>query len=227
MHRCGRRRLGAALAALMSLPLLITRARATATAAASLNIEVAVIANLSVKIDGVASSTGASAAWSAAGQAFLASSATAAVTNDSGAQTERWGLSTLAASIDQGTAGSWSLSTDTTTVGPDQFAAQAVFGSAATPAGGCPSAGSPDWNAAFAPALTAGAPAVYTSARFADTNLNAGGAGSQNPDTASGPHDGRMLAGSRRALCWRVRTPSSTSTGDTQTIMVIVSALLP
>jgi hypothetical protein len=36
-----------------------------------------------------------------------------------------------------------------------------------------------------------------------------------------------MLANSKRALCWRVKTPQTTSTIDAQTIMVIVSALNP
>jgi hypothetical protein len=36
-----------------------------------------------------------------------------------------------------------------------------------------------------------------------------------------------MFAGSSRALCWRVKMPSTTSTADQQTIMVIVSALNP
>ena len=33
-----------------------------------------------------------------------------------------------------------------------------------------------------------------------------------------------MTAGSKRALCWRIVTPNSTSTADTQNIQVIVSA---
>ena len=223
--RAGTKRvLGAAL----GLGLLWAAApRAAAASSATLSIEVTVLSNLSVKVDGVSSSTDASASWNASAQAFLAATATATVTNDSGAQTEKWGLSTLSSSIDQGTAGNWVLSSDLSAVGPDQFAVQAVFGAAATPKNGCPPAASPDWSGAFAPPLMAGAPAVYTSTQFADTALNAGGAGSQNPDVSSGAGNGRMFAGSSRALCWRVKTPASTSTVDTQTIVVIVSALLP
>ena len=64
--------------------------------------------------------------------------------------------------------------------------------------------------------------------RFRDLDpfLTAGG-GTSKPDTASGPHDGRVLAGSKRALCWRVVAPSATSTFDTQNIQIVITALTP
>ena len=72
---------------------------------AYLNIDVAVVANLSVAVNGVTSSTDTSASWNTAtpNQA-LASASSATVTNNSGAQTEKWALSTNAKSIDTGVA---------------------------------------------------------------------------------------------------------------------------
>ena len=201
-------------------------AHAVATSSATLNIDVTIVANLSVKVNTVASSTETSPNWTTSAQAFFASVTTATVTNDSGAQTEKWALSTLANSIDQGVAGSWSLAASLGTVGADSFGVQAVFGSATTPVGGCPAAGAADWGSAFAPILTA-SPVTYTSTTFADTNLNNGGANTFKPDVFAGAADGRMLAGNKRALCWKVTTPTTTSTLDKQAIMVIVSALNP
>jgi hypothetical protein len=207
--------------------LTATEAGAVATSSATLNIEVTVVSNLSVKVNSVASSTDATASWNAgSANQFLAAVATATVTNDSGAQTEKWGLSTLARSIDQGTAGSWALQTNINAVGADEFAVQAVFGSGTTPKDTCPGAAADDWVNAFAPALTA-SPVTYTSTVFADTTLANGGGNTFKPDVFSGGNDGRMLAGSSRALCWRVRMPATTSTTDAQTIMVVISALNP
>jgi hypothetical protein len=133
-------------------------------------------------------------------------------------------LSTNAGSIDTGggSAGSWSLSASSTSVGADSFAVQAVFGSSNTAAGGCPAIGSGDWNQAASPLLTA-APVTYTSAVFADASLTNGG-GTPNPDVAG---NGRMFANNKRALCWRIVTPSSTSTTDTQNVQVVVTAQVP
>src|SRR5947209_1526554 len=78
-------------------------AHAVATSSATLNIDVTIVANLSVKVNNVASSTDSVQSWNTSAQAFFASATTATVTNDSGAQTEKWALSTLANSIDQGT----------------------------------------------------------------------------------------------------------------------------
>lgn len=215
------------LLGIVALLALLGRGRAFAASSATINIDVTILANLSVKIDNVASSS-YTPTWNASTpNAALVSATTATVTNDSGGLTEMWGLSALGSSIDQGNAGSWSLVTTPGSVGADQFAVQAVFGAATTPVGGCPAAASADWSASFAPALTAGAPVAYTSTTFADTNLNAGGANSYAPDVFSGAHDGRMLAGSKRALCWRAVMPLTTSTLDKQNIQIIVTALAP
>ena len=216
------RRLTSGGLALAGMLCLASRAQAQATASATLNIAVTVIANLSVNVRSVVSSTDTTS-WNTGAQAFLVSATTAVVTNDSGAQTEKWGLSTLSSSIDQGVLGSWTLAGSLGAVGTDSYAVQAVFGDSGTGLNGCPSAGAGDWSAAFAPVLTAGAPVTYTSTVFADTQLGAG----FNPDVSSGAGNGRMLANSKRALCWRVKTPQTTSTVDAQTIMVIVSALNP
>ena len=196
--------------------------RARAANPAYLNIDVTINANLSVSVNGVASSTDTSATWNTATpNAKLVDLSSATVLNDSGGTAEKWALATNANSIDLGggSPGSWALQTTTTTLpGSDQFALQAVFGSSNTAAGGCPIATSADWDQAFAPALTT-SPVTYTSAVFADSSLNANG--TQNPDNVG---TSRMTAGSKRALCWRIITPNSTSTADTQNIQVIVSA---
>ena len=195
---------------------------------AYLNINVAVNANLSVAVNGVASSTDTGTTWNTAtpNQAF-ASASSATVTNDSGGQTEKLALSTNGNSIDTGggSPGQWALAGSSTSVGADAFSLQAVFGSSNTAAAGCPSAASGDWNQTFSPLLTS-SPVTYTSTVFADASLSNGG-GTPNPDVTGGGANGRMFAGSRRALCWRVITPNSTSTADTQNIQVIVTAQNP
>ena len=202
------------------LLVILGACRVWAASSATINIDVTISASLSVSIDAGSSST-QTVTWSAAlpNQA-LASASTATVLNDSGARTEKWSLSTDAGSIDTGGAspGTWSLAASTTAVGPDQFAVQAVFGSSNTAAGGCPAAASTDWNASYAPLLTT-SPVTYTSTIFADPSLNAGG-GTPSPDVAAG----QIYAGSKRALCWRVIAPSSTSTTDTQNIQIIITA---
>ena len=112
-----------------------------------------------------------------------------------------------------------------TSVGADSFSLQAVFGSSNTAAAGCPVAASADWNQSFAPLLTA-APVTYTSTVFADSSLTNNG-GTPNPDVTAGAANGRMFAGDKRALCWRIITPSSTATTDTQNIQVVVTAQNP
>ena len=65
---------------------------------------------------------------------------------------------------------------------------------------------------------------------FANPNLNAGGNGGlllYNPDVIAGGADGRMFAGSQRALCWRIVTPTTTSTSNTQNIQVVITAQNP
>jgi hypothetical protein len=194
---------------------------------AYLNIDVAILANLSVAVNGAASSTHTVTWNTATPNAHLVSAASATVTNDSGGQTEKFALSTNGNSINTlGNADVWTLDTTTATLpGADQVAVQAVFGSSNTAAAGCPIAASSDWDQSFAPPLTT-SPVTYTSAVFADTSLSAGG-GTPNPDVTAGGANGRMFAGSFRALCWRVITPQSTATVDTQNVQVIVTAQNP
>lgn len=208
---------------------LIRRLAVVAASSATVSIDVSIQANLSVSVDSAESSTYAVTWLASAGNAKLVGPSTATVTNDSGGLTEKWALSTNAQSLTQGVGGTWSLSVSSSSVGSDQFAVQAVFGSSATAQGGCPTAGASDWDESFAPPLTA-SPVVYTSAVFADANLNAGGSGSLslfNPDHTAGGSDGRMHAGSKRALCWRVVTPLTTGTVETQNIQITVTAVLP
>jgi len=195
---------------------------------AYLNINVAVNANLSVSVNGVTSSTDTGTTWNTATpNDKFASVSSATVRNDSGGQTEKFALSTNGNSIDTGggSPGVWTLGASSTTVGNDEFSLQAVFGSSNTALAGCPAATSGDWNQGFAPLLTT-SPVTYTSTTFADSNLiNLGG--TPNPDVISGGANGRMFAGSRRALCWRIVTPNSTTTANTQNIQVIVTAQNP
>ena len=203
---------------------------ASAATSAALNIDVQVTQNLSVNVNGYATSTDTLVSWNTASpNAKLVAASSSTVTNDSGAQTEKWALSTNATSIDQGSAGSWSLSSSSSSVGADAFALQAVFGSSATAQGACPNGTSSDWDSAFAQPLTA-SPVTYTHTTFADSSLNNGGNGSlslYNPDTASGAGDGRMQAANHRALCWRIIAPQTSSTVDTQNVQVIVTAQNP
>ena len=194
---------------------------------AYLNIDVTITANLSVNVDAASSSTQA-ATWdvSVANDKFpQGTSSSATVTNDSGAQTEKWALSTNAQSIDTtGGAETWGLSASSSVVSIDSFSVQAVFGSSQTLAGGCPLGSAANWNNDVAPVLTT-SPVTYTSTKFADPLLN--NAGTPNPDVTAGGANGRMHATSKRALCWRVITPLSTSTVHKQNIQVIVTAQNP
>ena len=212
-------------AVLVAAGLVLSQAfRAMAAGSAAINVDVTILANLSVEVSGSASST-QTVAWNAATpNDKLVSAATATVRNSAGGLTEKWALSTNASSLNTAAGpDAWALAASTSAVGADQFAAQAVFGSSNTVA--CPAGASSDWDAPFAPPLTA-SPATYTSTVFADANLtNAGG--TPNPDITAGGADGRMHAGSRRALCWRIITPSSTSTVDTQNVQIIVTAVVP
>jgi hypothetical protein len=198
---------------------------------AKLDIEVLVTSNLSVSVDGVAEST-VTVTWDAANPSadLVNNTSSATVKNDSGAQTEKWQLSTLASSIDQGTNGSWSLATSTapSLPGADQFALQAVFGSTSTTASGCPAGSAADWNAGYAAPLTTTVQ-TYTSTLFADPTLDVSGASSNpdNPAITSTGNNGDMLAGDSRALCWRIIAPSSISTVDDQTVQLVVTAANP
>lgn len=214
-------RLLAAAAALA----LLGQGAAFAASSATVNIDVTIQANLSVEVSAAASST-QTVAWNTAFPGgTVASASTATVRNDSGGLTERWALSTNANSIN--TAGGsdvWTIVSSSDSVGADQIAIQAVFGSSMTAAGGCPAAASTDWNRSYAPPLTT-SPVQYTSAVFADPNLN--NDGTPNPDITAGGADGRMFADSKRALCWRLVLPSMTSTVQTQNVQITVTAVVP
>ena len=201
---------------------LAGRAQANNTSS-YLNIDVTVTASLSVAVDGVNSSSYSALGWSGTPNTALVSQSTATVRNDSGILTEKWELFTNAQSIDQTGGNPWTNTGSTTSVGADQFAVQAVFGSSHTTT--CPVAAAGDWNGSVAatplPSGSAGAP-QYTNpgGQLSDSTLTTNG--SALPDTAT--NSGSMLAGSQRALCWRVITPQSTSSAHTQNIQVIVEA---
>ena len=201
---------------------LTLSAQAVTTNPARLNINVSITQNLSVLVDEFASST-QTVPWNTANaNERLVSPSSATVRNDSGAQTERWQLSTNANSIPGTGTDVWAVSSDSSAVGAEQFALQAVFGSSNTLPGGCPVFNSTDWDLAAAAEVTNGLQ-TYTSALFADPNLTEAG-GTPNPDVAG---NGRMTAGSKRALCWRVIAPASTVASGVQNIQLIVTALAP
>ena len=205
----------------LGLLAMSSSARAAATNPARLNVEVTVTQNLSVVVNEFASST-QTVAWDVSiPNQRLVSPSSATVRNDSGAQTERWQLSTNLNSIPASGADLWTVSSDSSAVGAEQFALQAVFGSSKTASGGCPVFNSPDWDLAMANEVTNGLQ-TYTSALFADPNLASDG--TSNPDDAG---TGRMTANSKRALCWRVIAPISSVATAAQTVQVIVTALAP
>ena len=192
-----------------------------------LNINVSITANLSVSVND-ANSSSTTINWNVASgsQAFSNAASTVVVTNDSGSQTERWQLSTTTNSIDTSgpSAQTWSLAVSSVSPGADAFAVQAVFGSSNTAAAGCLAANAAAWgNSSVAPLLTVN-PVTYTSSVFAEPSLTTNG--TPNPDSTS-PNPGEMFAGSKRALCWQVVTPNSTSTSHNQNIQIIVTAQAP
>ena len=213
------------LLAALGLLALGAGGRAFAGSTAAIDVDVTISASLSVEVDGVASST-YTAVWDASvPNQKLASVSSATVVNDSGGLTERWSLSTLPQTGNTtGGADSWSLAASTRSVGADQVGVQAVFGSSRTAAGGCPLPAASDWDQSYAPPLTA-SPVGYTSSVFADAALN--DHGTPAPDLTVGAADGRMHAGSRRALCWRLVMPASTSTTQTQNVQITITAGLP
>ena len=209
-------KLWAALLALGGLWALGARAEAAGVGNPSyLDIDVTITSSLSVSVDAANSST-YTVTWSGTPNQAIPAPSTATVKNDTGILTESWKLSTNANSMDTTGAGQqWALSASTTSVGADQFAVQAVFGSSNTTS--CASV--PEWvNSTIAPPLSAATPVTYTSTVLAATSLNTGG--SYAPDQSSG----LMYAGSQRALCWRAIMPASTSTQNKQNIQVIVTA---
>ena len=206
----------------MGLLAMTAAAHAVTTNPARLNINVTITQNLSVLVNEVASST-QTVPWNTANvNDRLVSPSSATVRNDSGAQTERWQLSTNVNSIPAAGTDAWAVSSDSSAVGAEQFALQAVFGSSNTASNACPAFNSGDWDQASATEVT-NSLVTYTSSVFADASLNNGG-GTPNPDVAG---SGRMVANSKRALCWRVITPASTVATSDQTIQVIVTAIAP
>jgi len=216
--------LGAALA----LAGWLAAGQARAANPAYLNIDVTIVSNLSVAVNGAATST-YTATWSASNpnaKLVAMSTSTALVSNDSGGQTEKWSLSTNASSINYGGPGTdtWARAASSDTVGDDQFAVQAVFASSTSAT--CPTGASAVWDAVTVPPLTT-SPANYTSTRFVDASLSNAN-GTTNPEyTAPAGADGRMKAGSQRSLCWRIITPSTTATLDPQNVQIIVTAANP
>ena len=200
----------------------MTATQARAANPAKVNIDVSITAALSVSVDGVASST-RTHSWSGTpNQAFDNSASSITVLNDTGILTESWALSTPA-NTSAASGATWARVGSTTAVPADSYAAQAVFGSsntAASGAGGCgdATAGVTWANGTIAPPLTT-SPVTYTSTVFAAAQLNNAG-GSPAPDLAAGS----MYAGNKRALCYRIIMPASTSVTTTQNVQVIVTA---
>lgn len=212
------------------LPLLLLGAAAPlfAESRASLNIDVTIVGSMSVSVDASDSSTHTAVWNTATANQELVSAASATVTNDALGVTSLWALSTNAQSINTtGDPEQWALATTTAPAlpGADQFSLQAVFGSSNTAVAGCPGAGDAAWQHGSAQPLTS-VPVVYTSTVFAAPSLGAGG-GTPLPDLTAPGTDGRMFAGSKRALCWRVIAPASTSTTDAQNIQITVTAVSP
>ena len=213
------------LGALLALAGWLVAGEAEAANPAYLNINVTVNANVSVSVNDAASST-MTVSWNAAtpnDKLVPVSLASATVTNDSGGVTEKWRLSTNQYSLSAVAGSTWTLAASSSSVGADEFAVQAVFGSSNTAATSCLSATHADWNSTFAPVLTTSLQ-TYTTTTFAAPSLVNNG--TSNPDQTSGTANGRMFAGSKRALCWRIISPSSTSTAETQNVQVIVTAAL-
>jgi len=213
---------GAALLALLAAAGLAGTASAANTSS-YLNIDVTFNTALSVAVDASNSST-YTVAWSGVANQALLSPSSATVTNDSGGITERWKLFTNQNSL-PASGSAWSMAASTTAVGADQFAVQAVFGSSNTASGGCSSAtNGGTWNiGTSAPLLTTtfATGLQYTTAgQLASTELVNNG--QSTPDAAT--NSGSMFANKKRALCWRVIAPQSTSATATQNIQVIVAA---
>lgn len=223
----------AALAAL-GLGLIAGQRKASAySSSATVSIDVVIQANLSVEVSTDSSNFEASSTETFTWNTYLGStpftnntSSTVYVLNDSGGQTEDWGLSTNANSIDvTGNNETWAVATSSISPGSNKFAVQAVFGSSDTAVGGgCPAAGAAIWaNGAEAPLLTQNVQ-TYTDSMFTDSGLSAG-SGKTAPDDT--PSNNDMSANSERALCWQVVTPNTTTTAHEQNIQIIVTAQNP
>ena len=204
------------------LGLMTAAATARAANPARVNIDVSITAALSVSVDGVDSSTRTHNWAGTPNQAFDNAASSITVLNDTGILNESWALSTNANSINAGGT-AWARVGSTTAVPADSFAVQAVFGSSNTAvsgAGGCgdATAGVTWADGTIAPPLTT-APVTYTSTVFAAAQLQNGG-GTHQPDLAGGT----LYAGSKRALCYRLIMPASTSVTATQNVQVTVTA---
>ncbi|MFA6004647.1 MAG: hypothetical protein WC881_11330, partial [Elusimicrobiota bacterium] len=117
---------------------LLSGQDAGASSSATINIDITIVSNLSVSVNSAASSTEAFT-WNAAVPNAKLAGSSATVTNDSGARTEKWALAMEPVSLDiTGGNQTWSRAASSSSVGADQFALQAVFGSSRTAAGGCP-----------------------------------------------------------------------------------------
>ena len=214
--------LGAAL--LATACFAAREARAAATTTAYLNIDVTITAQLSVKVDSFASST-QTLSWNGVpNQQFVNNAgggnpSSATVTNDTGILSEKWLLATNANSLNvPGNAQTWSTSASSSSVGADSFALQAVFGSSNTASNGCLATNASEWNDATAAPLLSTTKQLYTNTRYVGASLT--NDGQATPDVASG----LMYAGSKRALCWRLIMPNSSSTQDTQNVQILVTA---
>jgi hypothetical protein len=211
----------------LALGLAVAGLTATGAEAANpsrLNINVSITQNLSVSVNNAQTSTN-TVAWNTGSpneRLVPVGLTTSTVLNDSGGTTERWQLSTNLNTMPVSGTDAWTLSVDSSAVAAEQFALQAVFGSSNTAA--CPIAAAADWDQDTATEITT-TPEFYTSTRFADAALDGGvNGGTPNPDV---PANGRMNAGSFRALCWRVITPASTVASATQNIQLTVTAFAP
>ena len=211
--------LGAALLAAAGLA-----GRAEAATSAALNIDVTISGSKSVAVNSVASSSDTtSVSWTTPNQA-IPSPSTVTVTNNSGVLSEGWELSTNASALaPSGTP--WTLAGSTTSVGAEQFAVQAVFGSSSTTSGQCASNAS--WTkGTIAPILQTTPQQYVASGLYADSGLATGGASTYQPDNGNNMYPYSATTGvGRRALCWRLILPLSTAQSATQNIQVIVTAL--
>ena len=216
------------LAGLMGLGLLAGRASAANTNPAVLTIDVTVNAALSVKVDGVGSST--RTATITPGTRYVNTASSVTVLSDATGISEFWKLSSAAAPKADGSTG-WSLVTSTNGVGTDEHAVQALFISSNAAAGDCPATGSSAWNALPAAPLTT-TPVTYRSSdsgasqRFSDTTVTTGNANG-NPDFTGGAgNDGRMRPNNFRGFCFRITPPSDVTFTENVFAHVIVTASL-
>jgi hypothetical protein len=201
--------------ALALLGLTAASARAAGVGNPSyLLIDVTITNNLSVSVSGFNKST-QTITWN--GEATLAATSTATVTNDAGYVSERWELTTTPTSWDSvsGATG-WVIGA---TQAADQVKLQAVFGASGIANSACTGA-TLFGDSTVAPALLNGVQTQYTQTVLADSIVGAGGVVAR-PDNAG---TNRMLAGRERALCWQMTMPTSTSFVGTQVVPIVVTA---